>query len=335
VRARGNGAAPVPGWDGEHEWLGWIPPDELPWGVDPERGWLVSANDRPHDASYPHVISEDFHEPYRARRIIELLGSRDQHDVDSMRAIQTDTVSLPLRRLVPLLLDAVGEPADGRERAALDLLRSWDGDLDAGSPAGALASVWVTHLGRRILGPWLGDDLADAYLVWRERWICTALPALLEADDERVSQDVVAAALDDAIAGLTATSGEHPGGWTWGALHRLTLAHPLAAIPGLEPLFVAASLGVGGDEQTVAQAGIDGTKGYAAAVVQSLRMVVDLADPTRPFITLPAGNSGNPASPHWNDQLATYAGGSLRRHEGNVVDQVRLEPPSAGTVLRA
>jgi acyl-homoserine lactone acylase PvdQ len=112
-------------------------------------------------------------------------------------------------------------------------------------------------------------------------------------------------------------------------LHRLTLAHPLAAIPGLEPLFVAASLGVGGDEQTVAQAGIDGTKGYAAAVVQSWRMVVDLADPTRPQATLPAGNSGNPASVHWADQLASYANGGLHVLDADAgVTTLRLEPGS-------
>jgi penicillin amidase len=327
IRARGDGSAPVPGWDGEHEWIGWIAPEDLPWGVDPARGFLVSANDRPHARDYPHLLSNDFHEPFRARRITELLEARDDHDVDSMRAIQNDTVSLPMRRLVPLLLDAVGGVRDDTERAALELLTGWDADLDAGSGAAALTAAWVTHLGRRALGPWLGDDLADACLVWRERWVCTALPAMLEAGDGHVDANIVADAFTDAVAELSATLGDDPSGWTWGALHRLTLAHPLAAIPGLEPLFVAASLGVGGDEQTVAQAGIDGTKGYAAAVVQSCRMVVDLADPGRPRVTLPAGNSGNPASAHWADQLASYANGDLHVLDADVsVTTVRLEP---------
>jgi penicillin amidase len=327
IRARGDGSAPVPGWDGEHEWVGWIAPEELPWGVDPARGFLVSANDRPHAADYPHLLSTDFHEPFRARRITELLEARDDHDVESMRGIQNDTASIPMRRLVPLLLDAVGNVRDDTERAALELLMDWDADLDAGSGAAALTTAWVTHLGRRALGPWLGDDLADAYLVWRERWVCTALPALLEAGDGQVGAKVVADAFTDAVSELRATLGDDPSGWTWGAVHRLTLAHPLAAIPGLETLFVAASLGIGGDEQTVAQAGIDGTKAYAAAVVQSWRMVVDLAEPTRPHGTLPAGNSGNPASPHWADQLASYANGGLHVLDGDVsVTTLRLEP---------
>lgn len=326
VRARGDGTEPVPGWVGEHEWTGWVPPDELPWCVGPPRGFLVTANDRPHDESYPHLLSNDFHEPFRARRITELLEARDDHDVESMRAIQTDTVSLPMRRLAPLLVTAAGEPDDEADRAALNLLRDWDGDLDAESGAAALTAAWVAHLGHRVLGAWLGDDLADSYLLWRETWVCSALPAMLEAGHERVPGDVVTEALSDAVGELRATLGDDPAGWTWGALHRLTLAHPLAAIPGLEPLFVAASLGVGGDEQTVAQAGIDGTKGYAAAVVPSWRMVVDLADSTQPLVTLPAGNSGNPASSHWDDQVATYVAGSLRRFDAVSQTELRLHP---------
>ena len=330
IRERGDGSAPVPGWDGRHEWVGWLPPEELPWDVDPAHGFLVSANDRPHAADYPHLISSDFHEPFRAQRIRELLELRDDHDVASSAAIQTDTVSLPMRRLVPLLVGAMGDPTDPTdetERRALELLDGWDGDLDAGSGAAALTSAWVAHLGRRALGPWLGEDLAEAYLTWRERWVCTALPAMLEAGDDRVDESVVARALTDAVTELRASLGDDPAGWTWGGLHTLTLAHPLAAIPGLEPLFVAARLGVGGDEQTVAQSGIDGTKGYAAAVVASWRMVVDLADPTRPHVTLPAGNSGNPASPHWDDQLAAYVNGELHRLDAAAaVTSVRLEP---------
>ena len=331
IRARGDGTTPVPGWDAEHEWVGWLDPDELPWGTDPARGFLVSANDRPHDASYPHLLSRDFHEPFRARRVAELLDPREDHDVGSMRAIQNDTVSLPMRRLAPLLVDAAGfgtveEPDDADHRAALDLLRGWDGDLDVGSGAATLTAAWVKHLGRRALGPWLGDDLADAYLVWRERWVCTALPALLEAGDERVGATTVTAALTDAIDELTSALGERPADWTWGGLHTLTLAHPLAAIPGLEGLFVAARLGVGGDEQTVAQAGIDGAKGYAAAVIQSWRMVVDLADPTEIHATLPAGNSGNPSSPHWNDQVGTYASGGLIRRTRDADTVLTLAP---------
>ena len=51
---------PVPGWTAEYEWDGWIPPDELPWAKDPGRAFLATANNRPHDEAYPHLIGLDF-----------------------------------------------------------------------------------------------------------------------------------------------------------------------------------------------------------------------------------------------------------------------------------
>src|SRR5215204_1672970 len=64
---------PKPGWTGEFEWDGWIPYDELPELVDPEQGFIVTANNRVVDDSYPHHITSDWLDGYRAARIEQLL----------------------------------------------------------------------------------------------------------------------------------------------------------------------------------------------------------------------------------------------------------------------
>jgi penicillin amidase len=83
-------------------------------------------------------------------------------------------------------------------------------------------------------------------------------------------------------------------------------------MPGLAALFVAAEHELGGDEQTVLQAGFDAHLGFDAVVIPSWRVVVDLADLDASRAVLTTGQSGNPASPHWNDQSALWAGGELR-----------------------
>jgi penicillin amidase len=83
-------------------------------------------------------------------------------------------------------------------------------------------------------------------------------------------------------------------------------------MPGLEPLFVAADLPLGGDEQTVRNAGFEGEGPFDVYVVPSWRAIYDLADLDRSVGVIPTGQSGSPASPHWNDQSAAWAAGELR-----------------------
>jgi penicillin G amidase len=327
VRAAGEGTAPVPGWDGKHEWTGWIAADDLPWAENPEQGYLVTANNRVYDDAYPHMIGRDFHPPHRARRIAELLGARADHDVSSMAAIQMDTVSLPGRVIAGRLVARL--TSDGKHRrAVLDLLRSWDGDLRADSAAAALVNVWSTHLARRVLGPLLGADLVRAYHAWREPWHHQVLPALLDGSVPGidVDDDELGRALDDAVSELRERFGDDSATWRWGALHRVRFAHPLAAIPGLETLFVAAEIELGGDEQTVLQGGIDAREGYDAEVVPSWRAIWDLADLDRSVEVLTTGNSGNPGSPHWNDQSGAWASGPPLAQGTAPADALRLLP---------
>lgn len=307
VRRTGDGVAPVPGWADDHEWNGWIPFEELPWSVSPRRGYVVTANNRIHDDDYPHLIGHDFHTPYRARRIVERIEETASHDVSSMAAIQLDTVSVPARVTLRSLLGV--EPHTDGERSALALLESWDGDMAAESAGAAVFNAWSRHIARRMLEPVLGEELFRRYHAWREPFQCEVLPALLREPDGWLDDDLLRAALADALQELRDRLGVDPATWRWGRLHRLRLVHPLGALPGLEELFTAADVELGGDEQTVMQGGFDGRDGYPAAVIASWRAVYDLGDVDGSVGVLPAGVSGNPASPHWNDQSTLWRAG--------------------------
>jgi penicillin amidase len=310
IRPSGDGTVPVPGWSGEHEWQGFVPFEELPSARDPTSGYVVSANDRPRSTP---SIGADFHAPYRARRIAELLAARDRHTVASFAAIQRDTVSIAARELAPRLVDAVMSRPGTDD--AIARLRPWDGDLAADSAAAAIYEVWIGRIARRLLAAQLGAELFAAYFSRRETFACRVLPELLDepqspwwGPDGR--DDVVSAALGDALAELRGSLGDDAASWRWGALHRARFASPLARLPGLAEAFTAATVEVGGDEGTVAQSAVDPRAGYPAAVVASWRQVVDLADVDRSVGVLPTGQSGNPASSHWNDQAGLWSAGA-------------------------
>ncbi|MDP9184432.1 MAG: penicillin acylase family protein, partial [Actinomycetota bacterium] len=302
VRTAGDGTRPVPGWDGEHEWTSWIAPEDLPTERDPERGWIATANNDIQPPGYPHLIGADFHEPNRLDRIVGLLLDRSDHDVDSMRAMQRDTVSLAAEAVLPGLLKL--EPSTDRQRAALERLSAWDADVRADSHDAAVYELWVGAISRRLFGDRLGPELFTAYDDFREVFVTRTLPTMLAHSTDRVDPDALRAALDDAL--------DEAGDRAWGEIHRLVLAHPLARIPGLDAVFTAASFPYGGDHGTIAQGAFDVRLGYRPAVIPSVRAVWDLGDLERSVSVVPSGTSGNPASPHWADQSALFAAGEAK-----------------------
>lgn len=297
VRTSGDGARPLP----DHGWDGWVPAEELPWLEDPDEGMIVTANDAQHAARSLHLISTDFHAPNRADRIRELLLARPRHDAASLAALQRDTVSLAARGAIPALLARTVASAARRE--ALDLLAAWDHDLAADSKAASIYQAWIRAIARGALSERLGEDLYRAYTAQVETWSCTVLPALLhDASDAWFDDSLLGGVLDEAIEALGRPIP------VWGERHRLVLAHPLSRIPGLESFFTALDVQVGGDEQTIAQAALDEGAGPFVAIAPSWRAVWDLADPGESRTLLPTGVSGNPTSPHWNDQADLFAG---------------------------
>ncbi len=311
-RRAGDGTSPVPGWTADHDWEGFVDFEELPWSKDPTLGYLATANQRIHDDAYPYLIGNDFHAPYRARRIVELLEAERRHSVASFAAMQRDTVSIPARELLPHLLELT--PVTATNRAALELLEAWDAELRAESAAAAVFEVWTSRIARRVAEPRLGARLFAHYYARREAFNGRVLPTILSEPGsawwgDHGRADILRASLDDALRELEERLGPEPSRWRWGALHQARFASPLARVSAVAELFTAAVVELGGDEDTVARSGCDARDGYPAAVVQSWKQVIDLADPDRSLGVLPTGQSGNPASPHWSDQAPVWAAG--------------------------
>jgi penicillin amidase len=316
VRRAGDGTMPVPGWTAEHEWDGFVAFDDLPWAMNPESGFLATANNRIHDASYPHLIGHDWSPPSRIRRIGELLAAAPTHSRDTFAAIHADTVSIPARELADVLSDI--EPANERQRDVITWFAGWDGDLDADSATACAFEAWCVHLAREILLPRLGQELFDHYYADAPEtgdWRALVLPNLLAnptaawfgSDGLEARDDVLRRALDAALDELTERLGPDPSAWRWGALHRVVFAGPLAMIADLAPMFTAGVVEVGGDDDTVNQGAFEPGIGYDAAVIASWRQIVDLADPDAALGMHTTGQSGHPSSEHWNDLVPMWA----------------------------
>jgi penicillin amidase len=254
--------------------------------------------------------------------------------VDDAAELQVDTVSAAARELVPSL--TTFEPSNDDERWALELLRAWKGDQRADSAAAAVYNAWLSRIAWIVLDAETDRGAYDQYFARREAFVCRALPRLLEGDVPKWIAaysswtELLRVALREALAFLDRELGSDRAEWRWGALHRVRFAHPLARMPGLGALFVAAEHELGGDEQTVLQASFDARLGFDVVVAPSWRLIVDLSDVERARSVLPTGQSGNPASPHWSDQASLWVSGELKpapvSHNAGRMTTLRLEP---------
>jgi penicillin amidase len=322
LRRGGCPDLPKPGWSGEFEWEGTIPYAELPEVIDPESGFLVTANNRIVGDDYPHHITSEWLDGYRAKRIEQMIEAKEKHDLDSFEEMQTDVLSLPgieaARRLGRL------SPSGQRERSRSIALRSWDGRLDPETVAGTIYQAFLLRLAREVTRAAIGDrDLSERWLDRADngftahntspwRWHSHLMSLWEEGDAELIGrpwEELVLQALSGALDDLEERFGSDPAAWRWGSVHEMEFPHPLGDANPLLRRLLNRRLRAGGAQETVSQIAYDPNDPYRAVWAPSWRMVADPTDPDRSRWQMFTGQSGHPASPHYDDLQADWLEG--------------------------
>ena len=318
-RLGGNGTMPTPaasgGWAAEH-----VPFDAMPFTVNPECGYLGTANNPP--AAVSPWLGVDFVDDYRSRVILDELGKRSDWDADSCRKLQLDTRSLPWAEVRDIVLSLA--PSDPDAADGVKLLAEWDGNVAIDSAAAAVFELLVAEMCVRVAkakapNSWraalgetgLGQKGGNLFTDRRVGHLSRLVREQPDGWFARPWGDEITDALAGVVRTLRQKHGPGPAFWGWGHLRQLRLEHPLfkdARILG--KAFNLGPVPVGGDMNTVSQAGckptdpLDFTHNMA-----NLRCVFDLADLTKSTFVLCGGQSGNPWSPHHADQLPLWQAG--------------------------
>ncbi|MDP8974709.1 MAG: penicillin acylase family protein [Actinomycetota bacterium] len=307
VRNNHEGDRPVPGWDGEHEWVGFVPFEELPKVFDPAEGYIASANEPP-DAGAISVPG-GYLPGYRKDRIEALLRSTPQHTLETFRTVQGDLFCDPAHALARRLAKLNSPPT--APEGLLQALADWDGHLTAESGPGAVSRVALEVLLQRFADDI--DRLDSPLPTGAESYITNLLPELLARLDE-LPEEVLRDALERAVKILEESCGPDPAGWSWGALHAAELRHPLGVVKPLRGLLNRGPYPLGGDANTVRLAafrsegsGKSGLPSFSPVTTgPNYRFVVDTGDWNRAWSIVSPGQSGHPASANYDDQLALW-----------------------------
>jgi penicillin amidase len=304
VRNNHEGDHPVSGWDGKHEWVGFVPFEKLPKDFDPAEGYIVSANEAPDTG--PVSIPGAYLPGYRKDRIEALLRSTPRHALETFRAIQGDLYCAPAHALAQRL--AKLNPPPKTPEGLPQELAAWNGHLTAKSGPGAVCRVALEVLLQRFAGD--VDRLDSALPTGAESYITNLLPKLLGQLDE-LPEEVLQNALKGAVEILEESCGPNPAGWSWGALHAAELRHPLGIVKPLRGLLNRGPYTLGGDANTVQLAAFR-SEGFGKSGVPSFspittgpnyRFVVDTGDWNRAWSIVSPGQSGHLASTNYDDQV--------------------------------
>jgi penicillin amidase len=327
IPIRGSLAKPTPispvptdALDTTQEWAGYIPFDQLPQTFDPSNGILATANARVTPDNYPYPITLDWAAPYRNERIWKVLSSGKNLTPADMLALQTDVysdVDHVIAQRLAYAIDHTVTPAfrnDKRLHQAADLLREWNGNVDADAAAPAIVDAARTALWPLLLNPQLGPrpgDAAQLYTwgekAYAEEWLIMHTPARWLSSKYATWDDLLAAAVAKGL--LDAHSPFDLKKWHYGQANPVDIEHPIFGQSPILQRLVGLPIGTGvqpqsGDHTTVKQVG--------RVFGPSERFTADLSNLDRSTLNLVLGQSGNPASPWFMSQWrAWYHGTTL------------------------
>lgn len=326
VRAGGDGSLPVPGWNDDFRWTGFIPYEDVPKVFNPAQGYIVTANNPQVRAEdYPYLIARFQDQGQRAQRITEMIESDpDTINLADVQAIQTDTGSVSALEVIPYLRGlTIQDPAI---TAARDRLVGWSGQMQMDSPEAALYNLfWV----RLIANTYNDEILPDYYPDGKDGTMDSMYFILQEPDnawwDDQRTADVVESRDEILLRSLTqgyedgiAQLGEDPSAWKWGDLHTITFRSDTLGSSGIgfiEDIFNRGPFPVNGSEAVPQKTCWNANDGFTVTCIPALRQIIDLSDLNNSLMIHSVGQSGHPMHPQYDNFIEDWR--NFRYHPSN------------------
>lgn len=337
VRSYQTGLVPQQANDSGQRWSNWIPFERMPAQLNPEKGYIVTANNRilGHSSYY---FSELWEPPYRAMRIEELIQSKSVLTFDDMKMIQFDQVNILAREMVPLLLRNLSDSisTDGYAEKIKILLNTWDFMMETESISAAFFEVWIYHLIRDIFEDEMGSeyfriftDLPNFYIrifvqVFNDENSAWFDNTGTEKVEER--SDMINQSFKKAVGSLKSMCGDALEDWRWGKIHQVKLSHVLGQHSLTDIIFNRGPSPVPGNLVTVNVASYSYSQPFHMTVGPSLRFLVDWSEPGLYQSIIPGGNSGNFLSDYYDNQIELWLKGEYKK-------VILEEPVSSGEVI--
>jgi acyl-homoserine-lactone acylase len=299
---------PVDGSNPATEWHGLLSIDESPHLLNPASGWLYNSNNAPWSAAGPSSPRKENYPAYvenggesaRGLHAVRVLQNKKDFTLSSLISAAFDTYLTMFAQMIPSLLDAYDKlspanPLKSKLAAQVSALRGWDYRWSLTSVPTSLAVFWGESFRRDTVGAAKARMLPDQYILTQ------ATP------EQKVEALVRASARLETDFGSWKTP--------WGDINRFQRVNGDIvqkfndALPSIPVAFPSARWG---SLASFAARAYPGTKKWYGTSGNSFVAAVEFGDSVRARAVTAGGESGNPTSPHFNDEAMRYATGNLR-----------------------
>lgn len=316
------------GRDKQQEKIRFIPFSENPYSENPPWHYVYSANNAPQDKegiTYPgYYLPEN-----RAKRITQLLAPKNDWDKEAVSKMIVDHTSAVNPTIVAHFVKTLEkEPTFFKnltqaQQKALEILRDWDGAYAETDLAPALFHKWEYYFLKNVFLDELGASKFKA--IQATHFFKRAIAPLAAATESiwfnntetstvETKLEIVKKAFFLAFEDLSESFGNNPMDWKWGLIHTVEHEHPIGKISALRSFFNVGPYPISGGKEVINNTGFSYTEegGFKADKGPSTRRVIDFSDVENSLGILPTGQSGNPFSPHYEDQAKAYRNGAFR-----------------------
>lgn len=317
------------GTSGEDDPIEYLDFSENPKAENPEWNYVYSANNQPDSIAgilYPgYYLPED-----RGKRIVELIAPKNdwtKEDYSKMINDVTSAVSPSIINEFTSIIDL--NSFSKTEQKAIEILQNWDGSNTTDKVAPTIYNKWIYLYLKNTFEDEMGETvfnhLLNTHLIKRtiaehiKRDTSKWWDNILTTEHKETKKDILAKSLIETVSSLENQLGKNIEQWTWDKVHTLEHKHPLGTVESLRSYFNVGPFPMKGAREVIDNRGYEYNNSgeYKILSGPSTRRIVDFSDIENSLSILPTGQSGNPFSKFYKDQVNLYNEGKFRKMKMN------------------
>jgi penicillin amidase len=309
---------------GKDDALGFYDFSYNPRNINPENGYVVSANNQ------PDSINGVMHKGYyyagaRYKAISEAIEKRDDWDIDAMKTLVMSDKS-PIYPNNIKEISAIVTPTTETEKEVLNAALAWGGEHGENQVGPTIYYKMIYHILQMSLEDEMSKRRFDLFLS-TPVYLHAVNPLLVNEssvwwDDITTTEvesrsNIVNAAFTKSVNELTAQLGNDVTSWNWNKVHFIEHIHPIGRKEPMDKIFNVGPFPAGGGEEVINKIAfsLNGDGIYKSRSGPAMRILLDFDDIENSISINPTGASGNVMNPHYDDQAMMYVNGEFRKQK--------------------